>query len=88
MKNIAICASFSPLKCFILDAFSIVNNSSTIYNIHYNNKIGAKKMIKVKADDLWAIKETIKVAPTFVNSVLEQIIEGNIYSDNQTIIQY
>jgi len=39
-------------------------------------------MIKVKADDLWAIKETIKVAPTFVNSVLEQIIEGNIYSDN------
>lgn len=39
-------------------------------------------MIKVKVDDFWVIRETIKVAPTFVYSVLEQIIEGNIYSDN------
>jgi len=38
MKNIAICASFSPFKYFILDVFSILNNSSTIYNIPYNNK--------------------------------------------------
>jgi len=59
MKNIAICASFSPFKCFILDAFPIVNNSSTIYNIHYNNKIGEKKMIKVKAEDFLEIREII-----------------------------
>jgi len=39
-------------------------------------------MINVKVDDFWVIRETIKVAPTFVYSVLEQIIKGNIYSDN------
>jgi len=44
---------------FILDAFPIVNNSSTIYNIHYNNKIGEKKMIKVKAEDFLEIREII-----------------------------
>lgn len=37
----------------------IVNNSSTIYNIHYNNKIGEKKMIKVKAEVFLEIREII-----------------------------
>ena len=39
-------------------------------------------MIEVKAEDFSAIGETIKEAPTFVYSILDQIIEGTIYADD------
>lgn len=39
-------------------------------------------MIEVKAEDFSAIRKTIKEAPTFVYSILDQIIEGTIYADD------
>lgn len=39
-------------------------------------------MIKVKAEEFLEIRKILKEAPTFVYSVLEQIIEGNIYTDS------
>ncbi|MDM5247174.1 MULTISPECIES: GNAT family N-acetyltransferase [unclassified Lysinibacillus] len=39
-------------------------------------------MIKVTTEDYSIIKETIGRAPTFVYSILDQVIEGAVYADN------
>ncbi|KOS62865.1 GNAT family N-acetyltransferase [Lysinibacillus agricola] len=39
-------------------------------------------MIKVTAENFPGIKETIKSAPTFVYSILDQVIEGTVYADD------
>ena len=41
-------------------------------------------MIKVTAENYSIIKETIKKAPTFVYSILDQVIEGSVYTDNDS----
>ncbi|MDD1501962.1 GNAT family N-acetyltransferase [Lysinibacillus sp. CNPSo 3705] len=41
-------------------------------------------MIKVTAENYSIIKETIKNAPTFVYSILDQVIEGSVYTDNDS----
>ncbi|MGE8000939.1 GNAT family N-acetyltransferase [Lysinibacillus sp. NPDC093190] len=42
-------------------------------------------MIKVTAENYSIIKETIKSAPTFVYSILDQVIEGTVYADNESL---
>ncbi|MEQ6354938.1 GNAT family N-acetyltransferase [Lysinibacillus sp. M3] len=42
-------------------------------------------MIKVTVENYSIIKETIERAPTFVYSILDQIIEGAVYADNESI---
>jgi len=42
-------------------------------------------MIKVTAEDYSIIKETIERAPTFVYSILDQVIEGSVYADNESL---
>ncbi|KOP80810.1 acetyltransferase [Lysinibacillus sp. FJAT-14745] len=41
-------------------------------------------MIKVTAENYSIIKETIERAPTFVYSILDQVIEGAVYADNES----
>ncbi|OXS75500.1 GNAT family N-acetyltransferase [Lysinibacillus sp. KCTC 33748] len=42
-------------------------------------------MIKVTAENYSIIKETIERAPTFVYSILDQVIEGAVYADNESL---
>ncbi len=51
----------------------------------YTKRIGEMKMIKVAATNYSIIKETIERAPTFVYSILDQVIEGTIYADNESL---
>jgi len=44
-------------------------------------RIGELIMIKVTAENYSIIKETIERAPTFVYSILDQVIEGTVYAD-------
>lgn len=41
-------------------------------------------MIKVTDENYSIIKETIERAPTFVYSILDQVIEGAVYADNES----
>lgn len=41
-------------------------------------------MIKVTAENYSIIKETIERAPTFVYSILDQVIEGAVYANNES----
>ncbi|WP_276569527.1 GNAT family N-acetyltransferase [Lysinibacillus sphaericus] len=42
-------------------------------------------MIKVTVENYSIIKETMERAPTFVYSILDQVIEGAVYADDERL---